>query len=136
MLDTLLKDWGSFEAVVSQLLNGFEKRRTQQTGYVSEPLFRGQAVAAWPLRTSLERFSQKTWSVREYFSVVRAVAPEIRSRTSKPWPLPDEDEIDEGNVGPPPGYELMIYLRHHDFPSPLLDWSRSPYVAAFFAFQS
>ena len=32
-------------------------------------------------------------------------------------------------------WSYMVHLRHHGFPSPFLDWTRSPYVAAFFAFR-
>ena len=33
-----------------------------------------------------------------------------------------------------PMSDQLAWLRHHEAPSPLLDWSCSPYVAAFFAF--
>ena len=69
--------------------------------------------------------------------------------TEKSWDVPDSSEV-EGlteRVGPfvsstkeafeawGQAWSYMVYLRHYGFPSPFLDWTRSPYVAAFFAFR-
>jgi hypothetical protein len=69
MTEVPLQDWASFERAVSQILEDFEKRRPQRGTRVSHPLFRGQADARWPLRTTLERFSRRTWSIGNYHRI-------------------------------------------------------------------
>ena len=101
-----------------------------------QPAFRGQHDARFTLQTTLERFEPNV-PVREYFRFIHNSAPELRSFSSKDWSLPSLlpifkslDEFWKAHAH----FEALIYLRHYGAPSPLLDWSQSPYVAAYFAF--
>lgn len=128
-----LESWESFEQQVSLMISDWGKLRAEgKYNQWATLRFRGHADAKWKLETTLERFTKKpSWSQEQYYKTIRDIRPAIISLTGKHWDIP---EFDDGKLAPS-GYEFMIYLRHHGFPSPLLDWTRSPYVAAFFAFQ-
>ncbi|MEP6645217.1 MAG: FRG domain-containing protein [Acidobacteriaceae bacterium] len=107
-------------------------------------LFRGQENSNWPLSTTLDRYRPKM-QFQEYYSIISRIKSQIESLTDHSWSIPQTPEIDrlvrdydrfsqELWAGERPWYAYMTYLRHHGFPSPLLDWTRSLYVAAYFAF--
>jgi FRG domain len=135
-----VRAWEDFE---SQLRSIEESHGSGATGrgHVSALLFRGQADGEWPLATTLERSEFGNVSLQKYYRLIAAVKPQIEAATGKAWDVPDPQRYDEWlskqqhTAVTPPGYKYMVYLRHHGFPSPLLDWTRSPYVAAFFAFR-
>jgi hypothetical protein len=131
-----LHTWEDFEAEITSLLDTVRKKRAETKMYGSRLLFRGHANASWKLDTTLERYTSQQYSMRDYYNLIRGVRPAVESFTERDWNLSEEYSIDESIPGPPLGYDFMIYLRHHGFPSPLLDWTRSPYVAAYFAFRT
>ena len=108
-------------------------------GLTSGLWFRGQSDAEWRLETTLERRSGQTFKFLDYYKLVRRIKPEIESVLGMKWETIDFRDIfewtkkhDESHFGVL-AYEYLAHLRHNGFPSPLLDWSHSPYVAAYFA---
>jgi hypothetical protein len=130
-----VENWEEFEAQLQEI------KRTVKAGPVGL-LFRGQADASWSLSTTLGRSPGRIERVEKYYSIIQQIKPQIETFIDRSFEIPEVKTIlqdyDSFNrcltFGNLPGYEYMIYLRHHGFPSPLLDWSSSPYVAAFFAF--
>lgn len=103
------------------------------------PVFRGVANEKWGLETTLERIGRVNEPFEEYLTSVDIAKRALESYSDKRWDLEKVDclKIDPGELwrwGALPNYEFLVYLRHHGFPSPFLDWSMSRYVAAFFAF--
>jgi len=130
-----LDSWDTLEESLSSFFDEWNKRKKEEYPlHFSTPLFRGQSNSSWKLQTTLERFTNSTFDESDYYRTIRAVKPAVVSLTQKEWDLPEFNQ--ESIIPVPTGYEFMVYLRHHGFPSPLLDWTRSPYVAAFFAFRS
>jgi len=145
MLEIDLDSWEAFE----ERLQTLRKERIQQK-WSANFLYRGQGNSTRELQTTLERNGKKVLSLREYHHLIFVVKPQIESFTGTNWNiLPYPNGIDKwlnenDNLIPnafgwstefQDTYSFMAYLRHYSFPSPFLDWSSSPYVAAYFAFR-
>src|ERR1700722_14126426 len=86
-------------------------------------VFRGQRDSSWELKTSLERNSgprPPPDAERQVLNAFQRRAPYYVGATA---PLPKEDRV----------IEWLALVQHHGGPNRLLDWTRSPFVALFFA---
>lgn len=143
MDETPLDGWAQFGEAISGLRDEHAIRKGSLVPEV-QILFRGVSSAFLPLQTTLERRSADEWSLRDYARLTLRCQAEIESYSGRSWDLPSRGELandfpdfDEDPIAvsiPEHWYRYWVYLRHHGFPSPLLDWTESENIAAFFAF--
>jgi len=103
-------------------------------------LFRGQSNCGWEIKSSLERHGIEVIACEKYYRIIDRYKPLInplienryeRKSTSRGYPF-DFKEYDQGSWELPE-MEYLAYLRHHGFPTPLVDFSNSCFIALFFA---
>jgi hypothetical protein len=86
-------------------------------------IFRGQ-IERWRLRTSFHRSGRANLS-RFRFEDLQTLHKHLSALTKHVFDL----DVPNQNGA------FLSLVQHHGYPTPLLDWTYSPYVAAFFAFR-
>lgn len=134
-----LSKWDEFEPALRGL---DEQCHAAMQDPPAQILFRGHGDARWSLHTTLDRLFATKLPLSEYYRLALLAKPRVEAFTETRWDIPTTEEYDQwlasrdGRAfGDYKAYAYLAYLRHHGFPSPLLDWTQSPYVAAFFAFR-
>jgi hypothetical protein len=108
-------------------------------------LYRGHSNSEWELIPTLGRFyNRDEFQAASYHEILKSVLLEIKIKNSVEFSelnLPKESPFlnglmygnDEHKENFQCTFNLMIELRHLGFPSPIIDLTKNPDVAAFFA---
>ncbi len=140
-----------FSVALAELDKSRTTKEEKNGRKLNEPLFRGLGNSEWALQTTLERSvdADPKETLLGYYRRTARSKPVVESLMNRSWEqIPEFQEFEkllQANVNNwinrtlsknSAIYQYLIYLRHHGFPSPILDWTASPYIAAMFAFDA
>jgi hypothetical protein len=91
-------------------------------------IYRGQRLASWGLTSTVHR-TALVQSIPDLKGYADYMLPQVHDAfeawVGRSWKLNEALGL----------AEFLAFLQHSGFPTPLLDWTASPYIAAYFAFE-
>lgn len=134
------RDWQSILRIIDDIERVHTRAREHHGSKVSDLLFRGQTNSDWKLESTLERQVSNPVSLMNYYSLIHSIKNRIETYTDNNWQVPSVQEYEKWLSDEEvtfkfneKTYKYFAYLRHYGFPSPLLDWTTSCYIAMYFA---
>lgn len=124
-----MASWEAFKLRIAERYVGYDLDTRMQF------IFRGHASSHWRLQPTLDRLSGLSFTSdqerRDYLGFLIAEFRKNVYGLATPADLPEQDTDD------PEEYAILWEFlgRHHGLPTTILDWTESPYVAAYFALE-
>lgn len=130
--------WEEFKKIIAN------NKRLNASGEFEEIIYRGHSSSEWCLETTLARYYKKQAIESDYYiNSIRDVITRLENKELLNI-FPSENPFLSGlGMGLPNSQHskdlvscilTMIWLRHHGFPCPILDWTQNAHVASWFAF--
>lgn len=110
--------WSEYKALASKDLEAY-----------GAFIYRGQRLAAWRLTSTVHRTAlvRSLPDMKGYIDyMLPRVHEAVEAWIGRSWDLASSLGL----------AEFLAFVQHNGFPTPLLDWTASPYIAAYFAFES